>query len=182
MNRLTYNHKLSQEDMLTRYHYTNTYQIPELKKITVSFSLQQSRFERKNLPKLLLASTLITGQKTKPVLTKRGDASFGIRKNDPVGTKVTLRGQNALNFLDFVATLVLPRVKNFEGLKSSNINLPKAFNFQINNALAFPQLEMAYERFDNLGPISVSLITSNKNAKNMEAFWRMQGLPFISIA
>ena len=178
MNRLTYNHKLSQEDMLTRYHYTNTYQIPKLKKITVSFSLQQSRFERKNLPKLLLASTLITGQKTKPVLTKRGDASFGIRKNDPVGTKVTLRGQNALNFLDFVTTLVLPRVKNFEGLKSNNINLPKAFNFQINNALAFPQLEMAYEKFDNLGPISISLITSNKNAKNMEAFWRMQGLPF----
>ena len=171
MNRLTYNHKLSQEDMLTRYHYTNTYQIPELKKITVSFSLQQSCFERKNLPKLLLASTLITGQKTKPVLTKRGDASFGIRKNDPVGTKVTLRGQNALNFLDFVTTLVLPRVKNFEGLKSNNINLPKAFNFQINNALAFPQLEMAYEKFDNLGPISISLITSNKNAKNMEAFF-----------
>ena len=66
MNRLTYNHKLSQEDMLTRYHYTNTYQIPKLKKITVSFSLQQSRFERKNLPKLLLASTLITGQKPSP--------------------------------------------------------------------------------------------------------------------
>jgi ribosomal protein L5 len=69
-------------------------------------------------------------------------------------------------------------VKNFEGLKSNNINLPKAFNFQINNALAFPQLEMAYENFDNLGPVSVSLITSNKNAENMEAFWRMQSLPF----
>ena len=91
---------------------------------------------------------------------------------------MTLRGQNALNFLDFVTTLVLPRVKNFEGLKSNNINLPKAFNFQINNALAFPQLEMAYEKFDNLGPVSVSLITSNKNAENMEAFWRMQSLPF----
>jgi hypothetical protein len=68
-------------------------------------------------------------------------------------------------------------VKNFEGLRSNNINLPKAFNFQINNALAFPQLEMAYERFDNLGPISVSLVASNKNT-DMEAFWRMQSLPF----
>ena len=116
MNRLTYNKIIAKEDLLTRYQYNNSYQIPELDKVVVSLSLKQSNFDRKQLPKLLLASSLITGQKAKTILTKRGDASLGIRKNDPVGTKVTIRGNEALNLLDIINTLVLPRVKNFEGL------------------------------------------------------------------
>jgi len=178
MNRIIYNQKLLKEDLLTRHHYENVYQIPKLKKITVTLSLQSSGFQRKNLPILLLASTMITGQKTKPVLTKQGNATFGIRKNDPVATKVTLRKQQALHFLDYLTTIVLPRVKNFEGLKRKNINPPKAFNFQMNNPLTFPQLEMAYEQFSHLGPINISLISNNIQPKGVESFWRCQGLPF----
>tara|TARA_E500000331_G_C16949401_1_gene579804 strand:+ start:70 stop:606 length:537 start_codon:yes stop_codon:yes gene_type:complete len=178
MNRLTYNTIISKEDLLTRYQYKNAYEIPKLDKILVSLSLKQSRFDRRQLPKLLLASTLITGQKAKTILTKRGDASLGIRKNDPVGTKVTLRSNEALNFLDFITTLVLPRVKNFEGLNRKNINIPKSFNFQINNALAFPQLEMAYEQFNDLGPINISIVSKNTNEKDIETFLRNQSVPF----
>ena len=90
MNRLTYNTIISKEDLLTRYQYKNAYEMPKLDKIIISLSLKQSRFDRRQLPKLLLASTLITNQKAKTILTKKGDASLGIRKNDPVGTKVTL--------------------------------------------------------------------------------------------
>jgi len=178
MNRLTYNTIISKEDLLTRYQYKNAYEIPKLDKIIVSLSLKQSRFDRRQLPKLLLASTLITGQKAKTILTKRGDASLGIRKNDPVGTKVTLRSNEALNFLDFITTLVLPRVKNFEGLNRKNINIPKSFNFQINNALAFPQLEMAYEQFNDLGPINISIVSKNTNEKDIKTFLRNQSVPF----
>ncbi len=178
MNRLTYNTIISKEDLLTRYQYKNAYEIPKLDKILVSLSLKQSRFDRRQLPKLLLASTLITGQKAKTILTKRGDASLGIRKNDPVGTKVTLRSNEALNFLDFITTLVLSRVKNFEGLNRKNINIPKSFNFQINNALAFPQLEMAYEQFNDLGPINISIVSKNTNEKDIETFLRNQSVPF----
>ena len=92
MNRLKYNNKITSEDLITRYQYGNTYEVPNLERIVVSLSLKSSGFNRKNLPKLLMASTIITGQKTKPVITKQGDAAFGIRKNDPVATKVTLRG------------------------------------------------------------------------------------------
>jgi large subunit ribosomal protein L5 len=178
MNRLNYNKIISKEDLLTRYQYKNTYEIPELDKITISLSLKQSKFDRKQLPKLLLASTLITGQKAKTILTKRGDASLGIRKNDPVGTKVTLRGKEALNILDFINTLVLPRVKNFEGLAEKNINVPKSFNFQINNAFAFPQLEMAYEHFSDLGPINISIVSKNTNEKDIGTFLRNLNIPF----
>jgi len=80
MNRLTYNTIISKEDLLTRYQYKNAYEMPKLDKIIVSLSLKQSRFDRRQLPKLLLASTLITNQKAKTILTKKGDASLGIRK------------------------------------------------------------------------------------------------------
>ena len=39
--------------------------------------------------------------KNKTSLTKQGDAAFGIRKNDPVATKVTLRGDDALPIYRF---------------------------------------------------------------------------------
>ena len=179
MSRLKYNNRISSEDLITRYQYDNTYQVPKLERLVVSLSLKSSGFNRKNLPRLLMASTIITGQKTKPVITKQGDAAFGIRKNDPVATKVTLRGNEAFYFMDFVNTIVLPKVKNFEGLSRKNINQNKAFNFQINNPLSFPQLEMAYEMFNNVGPVNISLISSSSDKINdEETFWRNLGLPF----
>ena len=179
MSRLKYNNRISSEDLITRYQYDNTYQVPKLERLVVSLSLKSSGFNRKNLPRLLMASTIITGQKTKPVITKQGDAAFGIRKNDPVATKVTLRGNEAIYFMDFVNTIVLPKVKNFEGLSRKNINQNKAFNFQINNPLSFPQLEMAYEMFNNVGPVNISLISSSSDKINDgETFWRNLGLPF----
>ena len=179
MNRLKHNNKISSEDLITRYQYDNTYKVPKLERLVVSLSLKSSGFNRKNLPRLLMASTIITGQKTKPVITKQGDAAFGIRKNDPVATKVTLRGDDAFQFIDFVNTIVLPKVKNFEGLSKKNINQNKAFNFQINNPLSFPQLEMAYEMFNTVGPINISLISSSSDKINDgETFWRNLGLPF----
>ena len=179
MSRLKYNNRISSEDLITRYQYDNTYQVPKLERLVVSLSLKSSGFNRKNLPRLLMASTIITGQKTKPVITKQGDAAFGIRKNDPVATKVTLRGNEAFYFMDFVNTIVLPKVKNFEGLSRKNINQNKAFNFQINNPLSFPQLEMAYEMFNTVGPINISLISSSSDKINDgETFWRNLGLPF----
>ncbi len=179
MSRLKYNNRISSEDLITRYQYDNTYQVPKLERLVVSLSLKSSGFNRKNLPRLLMASTIITGQKTKPVITKQGDAAFGIRKNDPVATKVTLRGNEAFYFMDFVNTIVLPKVKNFEGLSRKNINQNKAFNFQINNPLSFPQLEMTYEMFNNVGPVNISLISSSSDKINDgETFWRNLGLPF----
>ena len=179
MSRLKYNNRISSEDLITRYQYDNTYQVPKLERLVVSLSLKSSGFNRKNLPRLLMASTIITGQKTKPVITKQGDAAFGIRKNDPVATKVTLRSNEAFYFMDFVNTIVLPKVKNFEGLSRKNINQNKAFNFQINNPLSFPQLEMAYEMFNNVGPVNISLISSSSDKINDgETFWRNLGLPF----
>ena len=179
MSRLKYNNRISSEDLITRYQYDNTYQVPKLERLVVSLSLKSSGFNRKNLSRLLIASTIITGQKTKPVITKQGDAAFGIRKNDPVATKVTLRGNEAFYFMDFVNTIVLPKVKNFEGLSRKNINQNKAFNFQINNPLSFPQLEMAYEMFNNVGPVNISLISSSSDKINDgETFWRNLGLPF----
>ena len=179
MSRLKYNNRISSEDLITRYQYDNTYQVPKLERLVVSLSLKSSGFNRKNLPRLLMASTIITGQKTKPVITKQGDAAFGIRKNDPVATKVTLRGNEAFYFMDFVNTIVLPKVKNFEGLSRKNINQNKAFNFQINNPLSFPQLEMAYEMFNNVGPVNISLISSSSDKINDgETFWRNLGFPF----
>ena len=179
MSRLKYNNRISSEDLITRYQYDNTYQVPKLERLVVSLSLKSSGFNRKNLPRLLMASTIITGQKTKSVITKQGDAAFGIRKNDPVATKVTLRGNEAFYFMDFVNTIVLPKVKNFEGLSRKNINQNKAFNFQINNPLSFPQLEMAYEMFNNVGPVNISLISSSSDKiNNGETFWRNLGLPF----
>ena len=179
MNRLKHNNRISSEDLITRYQYDNTYQVPKLERLVVSLSLKSSGFNRKNLPRLLMASTIITGQKTKPVITKQGDAAFGIRKNDPVATKVTLRGNEAFYFMDFVNTIVLPKVKNFEGLSRKNINQNKAFNFQINNPLSFPQLEMAYEMFNTVGPVNISLISSSSDKINDgETFWRNLGLPF----
>ena len=66
------------------------------------------------------------------------------------------------NFLDLLSTIVLPRIKNFDGLNKKSLNNEGNFTFQINDPFVFPQLEAASEVFNHLGPITITITTTTQ--------------------
>ena len=66
----------------------------------------------------MIVSTMqrITGQKPIVTKAKKSISNFKIREDMPVGVKATLRGSRAVNFLDRLINITLPRVRDFSGL------------------------------------------------------------------
>src|ERR1700742_5407002 len=71
----------------------NAMQIPKLVKITVNMGVGEAVADRKVMDAAVADLTKITGQKPKLCLSKKSIASFKVRENLAIGTKVQLRGE-----------------------------------------------------------------------------------------
>ena len=105
--------------LMKRFGYTNRMAVPRLVRITLNIGLGEASQNIKLLDVAAQELGQITGQK--PVITraKKSIANFKIRKGMPIGTMVTLRGERMYEFLDRLASVVLPRVGSFRGLPAS---------------------------------------------------------------
>ena len=116
------------------FGYKNLMQVPKLSKIVLSRGVGAAVADKKLVDYAVDELTIITGQKAVPTLSKKDVSSFKLRKGMPIGAKVTLRGNKMYEFLDRLITAALPRVRDFQGVKSDgfdgrgNYNLGICFN------------------------------------------------------
>jgi large subunit ribosomal protein L5 len=177
-SRLYYHYEtIVKEELMLKFQYSNVHQIPKIKKVVVDTSMKSANFKLKLAPSLILALTIITGQKAAPTLAKKGNAKLGIRKGAVTGAKVTLRNEKMFQFIDFLITLVLPRVKNFEGIKSTSLNNQGNLTIQIKDPFTFPQLEAATHLFNNVGAINITFVTSTDNKDESACLLRGLTIP-----
>ena len=96
----------------------NAMQVPKLVKITVNMGVGEAVADRKVMDAAVADLTKITGQKPVLCLSKKSIASFKVRENLAIGTKVTLRGERMWEFLDRLISVALPRVRDFRGVST----------------------------------------------------------------
>ena len=104
------------------FGYKNLMQVPKLSKIVLSRGVGAAVADKKLVDYAVDELTIITGQKAVPTLSKKDVASFKLRKGMPVGAKVTLRGNKMYEFLARLITAALPRVRDFQGVKSDGFD------------------------------------------------------------
>ncbi len=75
----------------------------------------------------------VTGQQSVRTQAKRTEPDFGIRQGDPIGTKVTLRGEDASEFLETALPLA--------DLSSNQFDDTGNFSFGIEEHTDFPSQE-----------------------------------------
>ena len=165
------------EELMLKFQYPNVHQIPRVEKILIDTSMKSANFKLKLAPSLILALTLISGQKAAPTLARKGNAKLGIRKGAVTGAKVTLRNEKMFQFMDFLITLVLPRVKNFEGIKDKSLNDQGNLTIQIKDPFTFPQLEAATNLFNHIGAINITFVTSTTNRNESKCLLRGLTVP-----
>lgn len=165
------------EELMLKFQYSNVHQIPKVTKVVINTSMKSANFKLKLAPSLILAITLITGQKAAPTLAKKGNAKLSIRKGDVTGVKVTLRNEKMFQFLDFLITLVLPRIKNFEGIQDKSLDNEGNLTIQVKDPFTFPQLEAATNIFNHVGPINITIVTSSKNKIESKCLLRGLTIP-----
>jgi len=158
-----------------QFKYTTPMQAPRLHKIVINMGTGSSEKEPKHLENSVRDMTLISGQK--PVITraKKAISNFKLRQGMQIGCKVTLRGDRAYHFLDKLATVVLPRIRDFQGLSPKSFDGRGNYALGLKEQLVFP--EIPYDTFDRIRGMDIVICTSAKNDEESRAFLKAMGMP-----
>ncbi len=156
------------------FGYTSPMQAPKVTKIIVSTGVGSLK-DKKKLELIVDRLARITGQAPAPRGAKKSIANFKIREGDVAGYQVTLRGARGEAFLNKLIHIVLPRMKDFRGLKLSTIDEMGNITIGIKEHIVFP--ETSDEESKDIFGLAVTIVTSAKNKKEAESFLRHIGLP-----
>jgi large subunit ribosomal protein L5 len=159
-----------------RFGYKNTMAVPRLRKVTINIGLGEASQNVKLLDTAAQELGQIAGQK--PVITraKKSIANFKIRKGMPIGCMVTLRGERMYEFVDRLANIVLPRVRDFKGVSTRSFDGRGNFTLGLHDQLIFP--EISYEKVDKLKGMNVTIVTTAANDNQARTLLKHLGMPF----
>ncbi len=159
-----------------RFGYKNTMAVPRLTKVTLNIGLGEASQNVKLLDVAAQELGQITGQK--PIITraKKSIANFKIRRGMPIGCMVTLRGERMYEFLDRLASIVLPRVRDFKGLPPNSFDGRGNYTLGLRDQLVFPEID--YTRVDKIKGMNVTLTTTARSDEEGRELLKMLGVPF----
>ena len=157
------------------FGYTNNLQIPRLKKIVVNCSIKEALLDKKILDTVMEEMALITGQKPMMTRARKSISAFKLRQGVPLGAKVTLRRSYMYEFFDRLVNVVLPRIRDFQGLPRSSFDGRGNYTFGVAEQLIFP--EISYEKIKKSHGFDITIVTSARNNKEAEAFLEKMGFP-----
>ena len=155
-----------------KHNYKSVMEVPKIEKIVINMGVGDATTNSKLMDAAVAGLATITGQK--PVITKakKSIAGFKLREGQPIGCKVTLRGENMYNFLEKLIRIALPRVKDFRGVSKKSFDGRGNYTLGIKEQLIFSEIE-----FDNVVKVrgmDIVIVTTAKT--NEEAFDLLNGI------
>lgn len=168
-------YKTVKYDLINKFSYKNTKELPILKKIVLNFNCKS--IEIKQLSTCLLALELITNQKGLLIVSKKPHLSLKIRKGNPIGCKVTLKNSNMFFFLSKLIIQIFPKLKNFKGFIIKKKSKKNSFSFELLDIFNFKELEDQYHLFYNLPKLNITLVTNSKTVEELLFIFKSFQLP-----
>jgi large subunit ribosomal protein L5 len=134
-----YNSKFAQE-LKKELGLANAHQVPKLEKITLNVGLGKAKDDKKVIEAARNTLIKITGQQPIETIAKLSIAGFKLREGNKIGLKVTLRGDRMYEFMDRLITVVLPRLRDFHGVKATAFDRQGNFSLGMVDQSVFPEL------------------------------------------
>ncbi len=158
------------------FGYTSKMEIPKLEKIVINMGVGEGSKDDKFIEAAAKDLEIIAGQK--PVITKakKSIAGFKLREGQPVGVKVTLRGENMYNFMEKLIKVALPRVRDFHGVSKTAFDGNGNYTLGIKEQLIFPEIE--YDNVYKVRGMDIIFVTTAKTNKEAEALLKAFGMPY----
>ncbi len=159
-----------------KHNYKNKLEVPKLDKIVINMGVGEATQDRKHIDNAKRDLGLIAGQK--PVVTKarQSNASFKIREEQAIGTKVTLRGANMYEFLDRLVTIAMPRIRDFRGINGKSFDGRGNYAMGITEHIIFPEIN--YDKVDKIRGMDIVICTTAKTDEEAKDLLRGFKLPF----
>ena len=154
----------------------NIMDCPKLEKIIVNMGVGEATQNSKLIDAAMADLTIITGQKPLLRKAKKSEAGFKLREGMPIGAKVTLRKERMYDFLDRLVNVVLPRVRDFEGVPSNSFDGRGNYSVGLRDQLVFPEID--FDKVEKLLGMSITMVSSAKTDEEGRALLKAFGMPF----
>ncbi len=162
--------------MQKKFEYKNEMQIPKLDKIVINMGVGEAKENRKVLDTAVKDLETITGQKAVVTRAKNSVANFKLREGQPIGCKVTLRGDKMYEFLDRLVNLALPRVRDFRGVNPNAFDGRGNYALGIKEQIIFPEIE--YDKVDKVRGMDIIFVTTANTDEEARELLTLFNVPF----
>ncbi len=164
------------DTLMERFGYKNRLAVPRLEKIVISMGVGRANEEPKLVETAAADLSTISGQKAVLTRARKSVSNFRLREGYVVGCMVTLRGSRMYEFLDRLTSIVIPRIRDFRGLKTTSFDHAGNYSMGLTDQLMFPEIKT--DRVQNTQGMNVTLTIKKSNPEASLALLRLMGMPF----
>ena len=165
--------------MIKEFGYKNIEQVPKLVKISVNRGAGEASKNSKELEVSANELRLISGQKPRVNKAAQSIAGFKIREGMSIGVSVTLRNEQMYIFLTKLIHIILPRIRDFRGIKPNGFDGRGNYNLGLKEQLIFP--EILYDDVTQIRGLDISIVTTARTDEEAYALLKSFGMPFTAI-
>ena len=162
--------------LMKRFEYKSIMQVPKLEKICLNRGVNGAVSDKKLIDITLDEMTTISGQKAVATFSKKDISNFKLRKNMPIGARVTLRGVKMYEFLDRLIATALPRVRDFRGVNDKSFDGRGNYTMGVTEQIIFPEIDI--DKVNKITGLDITFVTTAQTNEEAYELLKELGMPF----
>lgn len=163
-------------ELVKQLGYTNPMTVPQIEKIVVNMGVGEAATDSKAIDGAVADLRAITGQQPTIRRARKSIATFHLREGQPIGAKVTLRGDRMWDFLDRLISIAIPRIRDFRGISAKSFDGRGNFSMGVTEQLIFPEIE--FDKIDRTRGMDITIVTTAKTNEEGKALLDGFNFPF----
>jgi large subunit ribosomal protein L5 len=165
--------------LMKKFGYKTIMQAPKLTKICLNRGVNGAVADKKLVDIAVEELSTITGQKAVPTMSKKDISNFKLRKNMPIGARVTLRGVKMFEFLDRFVSVSLPRVRDFKGINDKAFDGRGNYTLGITEQIIFPEIDI--DKVNKITGMDITFVTTASTNEEAYELLKELGMPFKNV-
>ena len=165
--------------LMKKFSYKTVMQAPRLTKICLNRGVNGAVTDKKLIDVAIDELSNITGQKAVATMSKKDISNFKLRKNMPIGAKVTLRGVKMYEFLDRLVSVSLPRVRDFKGINDKAFDGRGNYTLGVTEQIIFPEIDI--DKVNKITGLDITFVTTANTNEEAYELLKELGMPFKNI-
>lgn len=165
--------------LMKKFGYKSIMQVPKITKICINRGVNGAVADKKLVDIAVDELTTISGQKAVATLSKRDVSNFKLRKNMPIGAKVTLRSAKMYEFIDRLIAISLPRVRDFKGINDKSFDGRGNYTMGVTEQIIFPEIDI--DKVNKITGMDITFVTTARTNEEAYELLKEMGLPFKNI-
>lgn len=161
--------------LVERFGYENVWEVPRPRKISINMTVPEADTNIEALDAARRELSLIAGQMPAVTRARKAISNFGIRQGQPIGLRVTLRGDRMWEFIDRLFNVALPRIRDFRGLSRDAFDGRGNYSMGITDELIFP--ELGYDDVETSRGLDIAIVTTADTDEEARELLTLLGLP-----